>query len=138
MIECDGFGRKQDREMMATAIAPAALSLSNGTQREYIVQQQIPFGAVIPHTQLKTRAAEDFLPRGAQPIQVSIIYKNIFPIAHAQYPYEGGAGVEGRAETGFAFGEGGLCTLTLDAQRERIGYGPENLENILRQVVAGE
>src|SRR4030095_2854732 len=95
------------------AISPAALSLANRTERVHILQYQVPFTWVLPHAQVGTRAPQDFLSRTAQPVQVSIIREDIFPVAHAENAEERWARLEGRAEACFALAQPRLARSQL-------------------------
>ena len=52
---------------------------------------------------------EDFFTRITQPVQVCIIRQDIFPVAQAENADERRAGLEGRAEPGFAFAQARLA-----------------------------
>src|SRR5881394_2738990 len=103
------FGRQQDREQFPATIAPAALSLTNGTHGAQVLPDQLPLDEVVPHTELFGRSPQDLLARTAQPGHQRIISQDILFITHSKDADEDRTALKGRAETSLALAQSGLA-----------------------------
>ena len=106
VVDCDGFGGKQNSEWLAAAIEPAAFLLPDRSRlvcRSF--QTTSRSRRVFPHAQFHAGAPQDFLARIAQPVHESVIGQHIFFVAHAQDADEHRAGLEGGAEPPLALAQ---------------------------------